>query len=76
MTDLLINLRKEIKKWEEGEEEYERKKEEVEEHRKEKDGSAKKNTGEFINFIRNFQELLQFKVKVHDLIYFHLIMFV
>ena len=76
MTDLLINLRKEIKKWEEGEEEYERKKEEVEEHEKEQDDSAKKNTGELINFIRKFQELLQFKVKVHDLIYLHLIMFV
>ena len=92
MRDLLISLRKEITKWEEGEEEYEREKEEEEqdedeedeededkedeEDEKEEDDSAKENIGKVINFIKKFQELLQLKVKVHDLIYFHLIMFV
>ena len=67
MTDLLTSLRKEIEKWKEYEEEYEREKKEDEEIDRVKK-YVEENVGEAINFIKKFQELFQFKVKVYDLL--------
>ena len=60
MTDLLTSLCKEIKKWK----------------KEEEDDSLNKHVRKAVEFMKKFQELLQCKVKVHDLLYFYFESFV